>query len=120
MRSSIGSSTMPTALRSRGNLCENAKANWRRTRPRSPFTNHPPLTTASLRSEGWQRWVGISGSIQPELVATLAGIRKRAPRDTAVNYLNKVKALYDKRNECIHSLGIEVAENETHLYKRKK
>jgi hypothetical protein len=67
------------------------------------------------------------------LVAVLAGIAtnvgdseylanylSQTPRATAVDYLNKVKALHDKRNECLHVLGIEVAGNEAHLYKRKK
>ena len=39
---------------------------------------------------------------------------------TAEDYLNKVKALYDKRNECLHALGIEVIGGDAHLYKRKK
>lgn len=39
---------------------------------------------------------------------------------TAIDYLNKVKALYDKRNQCLHSLGIEVIDNGVHLYKRTK
>jgi len=44
----------------------------------------------------------------------------RTPRATALDYLNKVKALYDKRNECIHALGIELSDHEASLYKRKK
>ena len=44
----------------------------------------------------------------------------QCPAATAIDYLNKVKALYDKRNECLHSLGIEVTDNQAHLYKRKK
>ncbi|HBB89501.1 MAG TPA: hypothetical protein DC047_18000 [Blastocatellia bacterium] len=69
----------------------------------------------------------------PVLVAVLAGVASRVgdsqylanyalqtPGGTAVDYLNKVKALYDKRNECLHALGIEAAGIEAHLYKRKK
>jgi hypothetical protein len=50
----------------------------------------------------------------------LANYASQTPRATAVDYLNKVKALYDKRNECLHAQGIEVAGVEAHLYKRKK
>lgn len=50
----------------------------------------------------------------------LANYVLQRPRATAVDYLNKVKALYDKRNECLHALGIVVAGAEAHLYKRRK
>jgi hypothetical protein len=50
----------------------------------------------------------------------LANYASQVPGATAVDYLNKVKALYDTRNECLHALGIEVAGNEAHLYKRRK
>lgn len=50
----------------------------------------------------------------------LARYASRNPQATAVIYLSRVKALYDKRNECLHALGIEVVSNESHLYKRAK
>jgi hypothetical protein len=68
-----------------------------------------------------------------QLVAVLAGVASTIgdggylaeyasenPQATAIDYINKVKVLYDKRNECLHSLGIEVIEDRAHLYKRKK
>jgi hypothetical protein len=50
----------------------------------------------------------------------LANYASQNPRATAVDYLNKVKALYDKRNECLHALGIELAGEKAHLFKRKQ
>lgn len=68
-----------------------------------------------------------------QLVAVLAGVASslveseyltaylsQYSQATAIDYLNKVKVLYDKRNECLHSLGIEVIENVAQLYKRTR
>lgn len=65
----------------------------------------------------------------PSIVGTLAGVAASVannyldnyvthhPTATAVGYLDKVKALYDKRNECIHALGLAVQGGVPHLYK---
>ncbi len=47
----------------------------------------------------------------------LARYAERHRRKTAVDYLFKVKALYDKRNECVHSLGLTVEDRGVHLFK---
>jgi hypothetical protein len=70
---------------------------------------------------------------EPQVVAVLAEVARSAsnmeyldkyasqhPSATAVTYLNSVKALYDKRNECLHALGIEVVDSRAHLHKRRK
>lgn len=57
------------------------------------------------------------------LVAVLAGVASsvgdsgylpnhasEVPDATGVDYLNKVKALYDTRNECLHGFAVDITE----------
>jgi hypothetical protein len=71
-------------------------------------------------AQGDNTFVAVLAAVASDVgdIDYLANYAFRTPRATAVDYLNKVKALYDKRNECLHALGIEVTGQNAHLYKR--